>query len=416
MPHLTDFLDYCATQLRHKLPQKRPPLSAVLQHPYLNHEFVIIHSFLSELPLKNASDKLDFFTSLIDRLRAFDEQNVAVQLADLLLSRMVLLDPTAQLHVIPYVLSTRTDANAQSLFGASVFSQFIIPRILQLFEVHDAQTRLILLEYFAFYVKYMSEADMKDVMLPQLLLGIRDKNDVLVAATLRALAELVPILGAGVVIGRNRSHVFADGRPQVNRDTMSVPVEWMEQRSITPVLSSGTNKQLSLSTTQLDHVDISESFASTSNRSNLMLERLSPDGGEDEKTASDVPDLENDAWSDWDGDQDAVQLHSDDAIVTDLFSDALSNAAIPVKLLPPTSIPTTAKPAPPVEIDFFADMEPVIQATSSLIIADELNGRDEMQSVRQSRLHIQPQTVADEAVANDSPGGWDAEMDGWDDD
>jgi SCY1-like protein 3 len=76
----------------------------VLLHPYFNHDFITIHSFLTELPLKSQQVKQEFFTSLIDRLREFDEAIVATQLCEMLLSRIVLLDETAQLCVTPFVL------------------------------------------------------------------------------------------------------------------------------------------------------------------------------------------------------------------------------------------------------------------------------------------------------------------------
>lgn len=46
-------------------------------------------------------------------------------------------------------------------------------------------------------------------------MGIKDTNEQLVAATLHTLADLVPILGASVVIGKGRAKIFADGRPLV---------------------------------------------------------------------------------------------------------------------------------------------------------------------------------------------------------
>jgi SCY1-like protein 3 len=49
----------------------------------------------------------------------------------------------------------------------------------------------------------------------QLLVGIKDNDDDLVAKTLRALADLVPLLGAATVIGGKRGKLFTDGRPKV---------------------------------------------------------------------------------------------------------------------------------------------------------------------------------------------------------
>jgi SCY1-like protein 3 len=47
----------------------------------------------------------------------------------------------------------------------------------------------------------------------QLLVGIKDTDDNLVASTLICLSNLVPILGAGTVVGGKRSKLFTDGRP-----------------------------------------------------------------------------------------------------------------------------------------------------------------------------------------------------------
>lgn len=79
----------------------------------------------------------------------------------------------------------------------------VSPKIKQLFLVRDVQIRLILLDYFGAYMDYFDSREiLSNHILPQLLLGIKDTNDQLVAATLRCLADLVPVLGSSVVIGK----------------------------------------------------------------------------------------------------------------------------------------------------------------------------------------------------------------------
>ncbi|XP_075149417.1 protein-associating with the carboxyl-terminal domain of ezrin [Haematobia irritans] len=336
IPHVEEFIDYCATHLKHKNTQMRPKLSAVLLHPYFNHEFVLIHAFLFELPLKNNNEKQEFFTGLIDRLRYFDEEIVGAQFAGDLLSRMVLLDTTAQLCVTPYVLRTKTD-HSSALFSGPTYSKYIMPHILKMFRLRDAQIRLILLEYFMEFVRLLSKEDLQEHILPHLAIGMQDTNDVLVAKTLRCMADLTPILGASTVLGGERKRLFSDGRPQAA--VSDCTAHWVEPRSITPVLGENDDSPIMVSGSPiLDNLlSKSNSFSSLSQTGNLetyehtMPPRLSPDGGEDVKSPilqdvsnkeekaslSDVAnqkdesegksihndiDDDDDQWSDWEND------------------------------------------------------------------------------------------------------------------
>lgn len=47
-------------------------------------------------------------------------------------------------------------------------------------------------------------------------MGIKDTNEQLVSVTLRALADVIPVLGAAAVIGGKRGKLFSDGRPKVS--------------------------------------------------------------------------------------------------------------------------------------------------------------------------------------------------------
>lgn len=316
IPFVTEFRKYCVEHLRSSNPKNRPILSDVLLHPYFNQNFIVIHSFLTELPLKTQSEKQSFFNSLADRLREFDETVVATELIDLILSRMVLLDETAKMCVIPYILqpyeeSETSISSITPLFSTETFTKFVTPKIQQLFLVRDIQIRLVLLEYFSAYMNYFSNKEiLSGHILPQLLLGIKDTNDELVAATLRCLADLVPILGSSVVIGCNRCRIFSDGKPnglaEKKGSCSDVDIrQWPAARSITPVMNNAGLSADFVSNSPLP-TETASSIASISNVQNsnahTMPERLSPDGGEDIQLNNDQIDLEDDGWSDWETD------------------------------------------------------------------------------------------------------------------
>lgn len=364
-PHIQEFIEYCKTHLKNKNIAMRPKLSAVLLHPFFNHEFLLIHSFLTELPLKSPKEKQDFFTVLIDRLRFFDENVVASQIGSLLLSRMVLLDTTAQLCVIPFVLKSKAD-NSSALFSTQTYAKYMVPKIKQIFCVQDAQIRLITLDYFNDFAKLFPKLELEEDILPQLLLGIKDTNDVLVAKTLRCLADLVPILGSAVVIGGSRRKIFADGRPQPLPDAMS------HARSITPVLSSGTSFMKSGSPIP-DNVDLSDIIDNGDNED--MPPRLSPDGGEgDDDFLCSPTDVEEDPWSDWE--EKTQEPFSDPSpIATPIKVPSVTDGKVMKDNIEELDIKVSRKGSKKdesiEEIDFFKDMEPTIQISKKTLVLEE---------------------------------------------
>lgn len=115
----------------------------------------------------------------------------------------------------------------------------------------------------------------------QLLIGIKDVNDQLVSTTLRALADLVLILGSATVIGGKRAKLFTDGRPMTHENSNSASSsDKIKERDKESPAKSSTH-----------HIF----------ENNELPERLSPDGGEDNMSTTTVEEVEvdNETWSDW---------------------------------------------------------------------------------------------------------------------
>lgn len=134
-----------------------------------------------------------------------------------------------------------------------------------MFCVRDASIRLILLSHLNLFINVFEKEELKTLVLPELLVGIKDTDDYLVSTTLHALADLVPILGSTIVIGGNRGKLFADGRPM----------------KIQRHKKSGIN---------LNRITDSSMLS--------LPERPSPDGGEDKEEIN-FSYTEEENWSDW---------------------------------------------------------------------------------------------------------------------
>lgn len=134
----------------------------------------------------------------------------------------------------------------------------------------------------------------------QLLLGIKDTDDILVASTLICLSELVPILGADTVIGGKRSKLFTDGRPNSKTSLVTISNQKPDCNMFT------TAKSLRDFHCSEDIYQRNNSVMNEFDKSLTLNERPSPVGGESveevvlsESLIKNLVESEDD-WSDWD--------------------------------------------------------------------------------------------------------------------
>lgn len=361
VPGLLDFTKMCREFLDSTDFHGRYSLNSFLQHKFFNHEFISIHNFLTELALKTESERQIFFRELCVKLSGFNENIVASQLGSLLLSRIVLLDSTAQQCFLPHLLTPRSDNAKDCLFSEKTFRRHIAPKLLSIFYVRDIQVRLTLLKYFRAYCSIFTTPELHSHVLPELLVGVKDTNNELVAATLKALADLVPILGAAKVIGGKRAKHFSDGRPKAIRQTKGIMKK---------------NKS----------VKIVEPETVTEEGEIFLSERPSPDGGEAPTLESNLTEDEVEPWDTWDStpaqtipelnDIETKEEMEEEVEAPDDESKEDVKTSTPVKVVPPSDslhvyeVKAQVIRKPSVEeVDFFRDMEPVISKTSVLEIA-----------------------------------------------
>ena len=216
------FREFARAQMLLPDVSRLPSLATVLAQPYFQQSYLTVVTFLRDLPLHSPAEREAFLLSLPDLLRQLPPSVVGLQLTPLLLSRFVLMDATAREKLLPHLLCPKQSSssemspppgNLQPILPLEEFQEHVVPQLRTMFLVPDTQVRLTLLRHFPNYCRAVDRDTLIDDILPALLLGLKDTNSKLVSATLRALADLVPILGPEVVVGSNRTKIFSDGSP-----------------------------------------------------------------------------------------------------------------------------------------------------------------------------------------------------------
>ncbi|KAJ8681456.1 hypothetical protein QAD02_017243 [Eretmocerus hayati] len=400
VPGLSDFKTLCVQRF------EDITFLTLESHVFFTHEFIKIYSFLNDLPLKAEPEKEEFFMNLVTQLKVFPEKVVAEQLGKLLLSRIVLLDPTAQTSLLPFVFKPKDNADDPGLLSVTTFQVYLVPKLLQMLSVRDISIRLLLLSHFGSFLKAFQIDDLKHHVLPELLVGIKDTNDDLVSATLHVLADLVPLLGSATVIGGNRARLFTDGRPNqpANR-------EKHQQSLLTAASEIESQRGGALNAS-------SRSLVAAN-----LPERPSPDGGEDRHEV-DVS-LDEEEWLDWEGpssisseiraSEDRNENHKILDTVQSSQQKSIPQTCRQNKPTIPDILDLDIKVMKPVnenveDIDFFVGMEPTIQKTQDVSIGNTIEASYVNTYEIGSLATAMSNAELRESDVGDDLGDWDIEM------
>ncbi|VDO04133.1 unnamed protein product [Rodentolepis nana] len=188
----------------HASPKQRPSAAQLLKHSVFTTPFSHLVSFLSEYMLKSDAEKIKFFQEFPKVASDISEEVLCSSIVPLILVPSIFTDFPAK-SVVRHLLTPHKENSSLGLVSEATFTRLVVPQISRLFRCHELTTRMLLLQHFQAYARFMGRETLKTIVLPEICMSVYDANEDLAAASLSGVAHLAHLLGTGLVMSHFQS-------------------------------------------------------------------------------------------------------------------------------------------------------------------------------------------------------------------
>ncbi|CAF0760074.1 unnamed protein product [Rotaria sp. Silwood1] len=336
---LKNLLNDLQISLTEEDPQSRPTWQMLLKTQFFQIDYIKVIELLDRLPTVDESDLSNVVDSLSTYLDSLDTEYFNELLIRRLCLPFMFLCSLTRSNIIPRIIIPK-DINNNSWISIDQYRLHVIPHIVDLFSYHVTCIRETLLEHYNSYWQLIDRTIVINIILPQLIYGLKDSNNTICMLTLIALASMVPVIGADVIIGGQRKQIFTDKIKKENvalaktakdvsrtNSPLSTPTILQKPRKTSPVSTNktkplrlkptSTTKTKSNTNESLQPVTISPEYTNGNHLSlNDSLQEpqttVIQNGLSDEHIQDDI-DNDDGQWSDWEHNPDPTESSINDS-------------------------------------------------------------------------------------------------------
>ncbi|KAK6098863.1 hypothetical protein MT418_000342 [Batrachochytrium dendrobatidis] len=198
-----DKLEESAAHLRSNSTTSQLSIKKVLDTPFFKDSMLIeiVERFLKDIRAIHPENKAKMFSGLYAQLHCLSQGTVNDFLLPKLLNHELFVEPGAANFFMELLTPTTSFSlglsgmESLSVITKEAFSAHIVPFIHKTFTVRQYETRILLLKMLDRYIDFVCDVDeliLKNTIIPELIIGMSDADDLIYLESVCGLAKCIP--------------------------------------------------------------------------------------------------------------------------------------------------------------------------------------------------------------------------------